>query len=207
MKLGNESTVIANWEKVAHVLQVDVDLIMKMKDKGTAHRLLIKRLRDEKPNWTINHIRNILENKMKRNPRRDIFFDYVKKPGLPQLHKELGNLNESEFELVLENVADKLIAEPVRGHWRHLGGHIPLTPFDLDQIESAGKSDTSRSSSRTFIDHLGSRGVKVRSVIDALKAETVQRIDVLQFVEARLKTDDCWMESCASLQSNAYKKN
>ena len=50
-------------------------------------------------------IRNMLQNNMKRNPRND------KKPRLPPLDWRLGDSSSHDFDLFLENVADKLKAE------------------------------------------------------------------------------------------------
>ena len=159
-------------------------------------------MRDEKPTLKLRAIKQILESKMKRKPRKDIFADYENRPGLPPLDAEIGSLNDKEFELVLENVADKLIFIPHRGHWRHLGGHLGFSTRRLYSIEEKGRLQTFRSSARIFIDFLGSRGFKVKEVVNALQSEYVMRIDMKKDLEKHLEADNCFDRSCAMVEAN-----
>ena len=192
MKLDSQSAVVANWVTVARALRMDPEIIERIKDKGTAHRLLFNKIRDSTPHLRLYEIKEILENKMKRKIRKDIFYDYLRKENLPSLDKEIGSLNNNEFELVLENIADKLIADPIRGHWRNLGGHLGFKPFELDEIMSKGRPENVTSSARIFIDHLGSKAVKIKEFVSALKSDTVKRMDVNEFMTEILEAGDCW---------------
>ena len=192
MKLDSQSGIVANWIVVARALDMDAEIIKQIEDKGTAHRLLFYKIRDHFPHLTLNKIKDILETKMKRKARRDIFYDYQRKGNLPPLSCEIGSLNMNEFEQVLKNVADKLVADPVRGHWRHLGGHLGFTSFELDEIMSRGKTDNVTTSSRIFIEYLVSRAVKIGKLVSALKSDTVKRMDLNLFITDHLKANDCW---------------
>jgi len=205
MKLGNQSGVVANWVDVARFLRLEAKVIQRIEDKGTAHRLLFKKIRDDRPELKLSDIKDILEKKMKRRLRKDIFYDYEKGKDLPTLDRELGSLDDNEFELVLENVADRLIADRVRGSWRHVGGHLGLEPTELDEIMNEGRADNATGSARMFIDVIVSRTVTVKQFIDALESDKVKRNDIALFIRERLKDDDCWTKSCAFLVHNSGK--
>ena len=197
MKLGNQPGVIANWANVARAIPINTAMISKMEHKGTAHRLLFKKIRDKYPNKTLNDIKHILEIKMKRKPRKDIFYDYEKKKAcqtcMPDLDSQLGELNEGKFEWVLENIADKLVAEPVRGHWRNLGSYLGFKPCELDEIMNEGRPDNFHRSARTFIDFLAKSRIPIKSLVKALTDDNVKRKDCSVFIEKCLIANDCWV--------------
>ncbi|XP_065064837.1 uncharacterized protein LOC135691034 isoform X2 [Rhopilema esculentum] len=197
-RLSSESTVTGNWAKAARLLQINHIVIDKMRDKGVAHRLLFLKLRDDRPHLKIYEIKHILEEKMKRKPRRDVFYKYAKKEGLPSLDREIGSLSKEEFEAILENIADELIADNIRGSWRDLGGHLSFRPNVLDEIGEAGKPSNATSSARMFINYLCSINLEVKKLVDVL--EKVRRNDIKELITKRLQQDDCWIESCASIK-------
>ena len=202
-KLGDQSAVVASWINVARALHLESNVIQKIEVNCTAHRLLFMRIRDGKPDLKLSVIKDILENKMKRKPRKDIFYDYDRNKELPALDREIGSLNNSEFELVLENVADRLVTDRVRGHWRNLGGFLGFSSSELDEISVEGKPENFTGSARMFIDFLGFKSKKVKEFIDAL--ESVKRNDIALFIKQHLECDDCWIESCA-MQSHYKSK-
>lgn len=196
------TSAIANWERVARVLKVDVSAIKGISEKGTSHRLLFRQIRYGFPELTLSYIKNILENKI-NNKRKDIFYDYQRKEGLPSLDVEIGSLDEADFELVLENVADKLMFDKAKGYWRHLGGKLDFTPDALDSIESDGKPDSNKNAARTFIDYIGHQRMTVQALVNALESDRVRRNDVKDFLCEHLKMDDCWIESCADIEARS----
>ena len=190
----NRQGVVANWKKVARALSIDPGVIQEIEANGTAHRLLFYKIRDLKPSLKLCEIKSILEVKMTKKARRDIFYDYERKDNLPALDRELGSLNHTEFRLVLKNVADRLIAYRTRGSWRDLGGHLGFNPTDLDSIQAESALDQSTSRARIFLDYLLSQDVKLRDFLVALNSDGVRRKDVYNFMMKRIKCHDCWAE-------------
>ena len=188
----NQLGFLAKWEIVAPTLPIDTGVIREIEANGTAHRLLFYKIRDLKPSMKLCEIKSILEVNMKKRARNDIFFDYERKDNLPTLDREIGSLDDNEFQLVLKNVADKLIVYRTRGSWRDLGGHLGFNPTDLDSIQAESALDQSTSRARIFLDHLRSQDVKLRKFVDALKSDSIKRIDVYNFMMEQIDNDDCW---------------
>ena len=135
---------------------------------GNCHRLFFNQLLQDKPELSLQNILDILAEK--KLDRKDIQQKCkMNKDKLTNWDSGIGDLNEVEWNQILQNVADELM-DPRKKYWKHLGPKVDgslYLYYKLNKLEKEWMRGRSRA--ELFIDYLISHDVKVEALVAALK--------------------------------------
>ena len=156
---------------------------VKQKLSGNCHRIFFNRLRQDKPELSLQNILDILAEK--KLDRKDIQNKCNNnKDKLPNWDSGIGDLNEVEWNQILQNVADELM-DPKKKYWKHFGPVVDgklYTKHKLDKLEKT-EGMLGSSHAKLFIDYLGSHDVKVKALWRALRKTFKEGNEVAKLIE------------------------
>ena len=132
------------------------------KINGQSHIFVFEHLRSFRKHLPLSHIKKIFCDNMNGG------YIFNSKPALPYMSMHFGNLEEPQFQQLLEVVGSNLI-DPRKCYWKQLGQTLGVPDDELANNYHRGVQTRSRA--KILLTIVRDKGIRKNEVVDALVAQ------------------------------------